>query len=379
MYAVIVDPNEDLEKIFRNHKDTLNKVDNNKIYKIITCPNDCLFDLFLDWEKVYNLPLNKELRQICPNPNFIQPGMEIRAYKNDFYLKHDYRIEPVVENYHEKQISSQYVISFDNKDFFIGNQARLIEISSDIKMKRLLYVYNIENLFSLMTLEYKHTLASFNNIVDFLKKVDWGKQFYFYTRNEFQDPNISYNIESLFKEVYYNNKECYWIFIEPARFFMDIDFYPCDQTYWKNITIEDILEIVRKYCEYWLVTETLMEDGKSPGSHSDKRLRFRDTSYNIFTDKIVTIKEAINLEEIIIKEVSQLPKKPTTQTPIGDIFHFFKSFAYRRSPYAKQKWWPHEENSPKKKSVPRLDLSHLPKSIRTECDIFQFSYPNQPI
>lgn len=217
-----------------------------------------------------------------------------------------------------------------------------------------------------------------------LNEIDWSSDFTYHTRSEIDDPEVCSSIETLFEEVM-NGKGCYWIGLEPFKFWVDVDFYSCEN----HKTIEEIVEVVSKYCKYWLVTKTLLADGSPVGSHHDWRLKNRAESYNIFTDRLVGHTEARRLEIEIAKKIevdSRLGSFPVgsvfgdtfffpSRSVIGPICNYMCPISYRRSPLSRQKWWPKENNPLEKKSFPWLQLSNLPHKM-SDFDLFKFSYPN---
>lgn len=187
-----------------------------------------------------------------------------------------------------------------------------------------------------------------------------------HSEHAFDKLTISYDFESLLADVKRSAKTCYWNVFGRFKFFVDLDIYRAPG---HTTTVEEVLSLVSKMCDRYLVCETSVKMGH--------------TSYSIHTDRVVDFQEAMELEKELVTTISASQPKTyqkfrrfagdeTRTVPIcvvDPIFYLMEPFAYRRSPFSLHG---HCKNS---RSIPRLDLSNMPSTM-FELDLFKFSYPN---
>lgn len=187
---------------------------------------------------------------------------------------------------------------------------------------------------------------------------------------------------------------CYWIVIEPFRFFLDID---CENF---NVTINDIVLKVKTFVDHFLICEhepwvrclkNKMQRKKERVSPSVKYDQYDRKSYTIFTDRMVTYQEAEEIEYSLSCEFGKGFQKYINffngktfsfpKSPIDCVFSRSSPFSYRRAPYSLSYLW-HSKLRPfggfrARKSIPKLELSNLPLNVKSPIDYFKFSYPNK--
>jgi hypothetical protein len=162
-----------------------------------------------------------------------------------------------------------------------------------------------------------------------------------HSKHALEDVVVEYGedtLNDLFYKVRYGHKQsCYWIAIEPFRFFMDIDSITREQM--KIYTNE-----LKNRFDNFLVC-------KSSSTVAEK-------SYSVFTDKIVTYKDAIRIESELVQSGMKLDK----------IIFGSSGKAYRRSPYSLH------GISRNRILLPDLSMSKI--NLTEELDLFRFSYCN---
>ena len=179
------------------------------------------------------------------------------------------------------------------------------------------------------------------------RAIDRSKRFIFYSPFQFKFPRIEYDFEDLFKRIRHGHKEsCYWIAVEPFKFFMDLDIHKC------SFELKSFLPILDQYFNQYLVSESIVNnDGHS--------------SFSVFTDFVVTYEKAIQLQsDIQQKTVDAFG----INIGIDNTFSSLLPFSYRRSPFS------FTGGTRSRISLPRKELSRV--ACNKEIDMFMFSYPN---
>lgn len=187
------------------------------------------------------------------------------------------------------------------------------------------------------------------------------------TRHAWGVPQIWNNLRDLFLSVLRDQTTCYWIAIEPFKFFMDLDFY---RHPYCAVSIDSVLKIVSSQFNQFLVCQSPDKNKKS--------------SFSIFTDKICTYKEAEDLEMRLIDEISSLhddfgcfdcistfskEKFKVKRTVLDCMYKSTAPYTYRRAPYSLHGY------CFDRRSIPRKDLSRI-NGLESDFQMFEFSYPN---
>ena len=187
---------------------------------------------------------------------------------------------------------------------------------------------------------------------------------------------------------------CYWLAIEPFRFFMDLDFSPNSKT-----NIDEMIPLFKDKFDFFLVCK------HQPWSMSEENEKQRQNerisesveydpdkreSYTIFTDRLVYYEEAKKIEYELAMSSSYgwtlyknfFTGKPAVfpKSPVDCVFFRSAPFSYRRSPYSFSYLW-HSSMRPyggfrNRQSIPDVELSHLPNNINGPLEYFKFSYIN---
>lgn len=238
---------------------------------------------------------------------------------------------------------------------------------------------------------YDMTGGFSKDLIDIYQKLKADEDFIIFNSWDTMYPHLEYDIHALFKRVTnpvdeivdgkYTRETCYWIAVEPFKFFLDIDSY-----HEPTIPIEKVLEVVGQYCTYFLTCQAL------PANITGIPLKEKPDreSFIIYTDTVLTYVQAKALEFIIATQIS---KNETVQRTnywanniyhfpegiIGSIYHYYAPLTTRRAPFSLQYLWNDPTNIKigvrARPQMPRLDLSRLPKQM-TDFECFEFSYPN---
>jgi hypothetical protein len=189
----------------------------------------------------------------------------------------------------------------------------------------------------------------------------------FSTKHAWENAQITYSIFQLFVDTLSDRTTTYWIPLGPFKFFLDIDLYRYPHL---NVRIEDILGLLEDIFSQFLVCESPIQ-GES-------------LSFSVFTDRIVSMEEAVDIELDVLNRVASLHRDigifelrnvfslksySIKRTVIDPVITSMSPFPYRRAPYSLHgSTW-------SRRSVPNLKLSKLTREL-SEFECFLFSYVN---
>ena len=315
-------------------------------YEVVVQPGDSLASLFGDqWTHIYQDAKNSLLRSISPNPDEVWAGQIIYVRKE---LSEHPKVKIAIEK--TKKIKRNW--------------------------KEMDWLEKFRNSVEILNLGF-HDYGKLSDAIN-------SKQEYFLysthskdgvrSKQQLDGLTLSFDAEELLQQVQ-NGMSCYWVAIEPFRFFLDIDHI-------ERYDIQKILSVMEEYFEYYLVcqTEPITESHYKKMRESFSNYPRHRTCCSVFTNKRVSYDEARNLEYELSKKLGDGRKTHTVNRfdsishevrigPIDPLFSVMSPLVYRRSPFSVHGWFKD------RRSLPNLKLSKLPNGM-SDLEILRFSNPN---